>query len=121
MKKFDSHLAKLWDTLVEYGSAVNVSALTTLLAFTDYGSLYRALAFYGEFTTNGGRIIATPSHGGIDACPSGTKFDDVTAAQEAHVFVGDPNEFTNWQFAAQSDNPGVTTASLRWALLGLPR
>jgi len=45
--------------LVEYGASSNVSALTTLIAYTDYGSLYRKLALFVEFATAGGRAFGT--------------------------------------------------------------
>lgn len=109
-----------WTEIVPYGTPVSVAAtLTTLLAFTDYGSDWRALKVFlsNEDAVNPGTLIVDVSHGGTQKVGDMTQTREAGALEEATVDLGDPQPFTYIRIAANSGS----TIAVRWALLGLRR
>jgi len=115
--------AQHWVTIAEYGNAQAVSTLTTLLALTDYGSDYKALAVFlsNEDATDAITLIVDVSHGGTKVIDELTHTVSIAAGAEGYVFLGEPHPFTYIRIGAQTDSPGFPAATAKWALLGLPR
>lgn len=112
--------ARWWTTIVEYADNVSVpGALTTLLAFTDYGSDFEALAVFlnNQDATNPADLIVDVSHGGTDKIGELTQTKTCPADEEVCVILGAPHPFTNIRIGATS----AFTVNVKWALLGLPR
>ena len=64
-----------WKTIIEYGATTNVSTLTTLLAFTDYGSVYRALRIALDNMDTVTFSKDEPTHARVPALRLVTKMD----------------------------------------------
>src|SRR5713101_9603712 len=108
----------IWETLAEYGATVNVSTLTTLLAFTDYGSVYSCLAVHlsNEDGTNTVNLIVEFSHGGTRPNDEYTYTKSAVALKEAMYYIDTPNPFTYIRLSSQTNSPFPTVA-VKWALL----
>lgn len=112
-----------WREIASYGTAQNVSTLTTLLAFTDYGTEYKSLCVYIENDdgANNVNLVIDVSHGGTYKVTEMSTTVAVAAQQEGYAYIGDTNPFTYIRIAAQTDSPGFPTVQIKWALLGIPR
>lgn len=112
-----------WETVYEFGAAQNVDTLTTLLAFTDFGSDFRALGIFlnNLDAVNPVTLVVDVSHDGTVPCVSRTQTRRIPALFQDVVEIGEPNPYTYARLAAHTDSPGFPTVSVQWAVVGLRR
>jgi hypothetical protein len=114
--------APVWETIVEFGTSQNfVNGVTTLLAFTDYGSIYSDLAVIlrnDATSPNAVSFIVDVSHGGVLPNTEMTQTKACPAGDERHVDLPRPNPDT--YLRVEVSNAGATCTGT-WALIGLRR
>lgn len=112
-----------WETIFEYGTPVNVDALTVLLAYTDFGSDFADLCVLLDNTdpTIPVYLRVEPSHGGTRPMDSARTERSIAASSEDFVHIAYPNPFTFLRISAYTQTPAFPTVAVRWAVIGLRR
>lgn len=113
----------MWETLVKFASVSQSfpAGITSLLAFTDLGSLYSDLAFVLRNDAAGPnqiQLVVDVSEGGVLPNNERQQTSYVNAGFEGLIVSPRPNPYT--YFRVQVNNPGATCAGT-WAMLGLRR
>ena len=111
-----------WETVFAYDAGEQVSTLTPLLAFTDLGSDFSALAIFlnNTDTTNTVQLIVEFSHGGTNVLESATQTKTIVASREDYVEISPPNPLTYVRISAQTLSP-FPTVNVQWSIIGLRR
>lgn len=114
--------APLWETLVAFGVSQNFAiGVTTLLAFTDYGTDYVELAVIlrnDGTSPNAVDLVVDVSHGGVLPNTEMTVTKTCPLGDERRVSLPGPNPDT--YVRVQVNNAGAL-ATGTWALIGLRR
>lgn len=115
--------APQFETVVAFGVSQNLAAgITALLAFTDYGTIYAALAIVlknDSTSANSVDLVVDVSEGGVFPNTELTQTKTCPAGDERHVDLGEPNPHTFLRVEANNSGGGACTGT--WALLGIRR
>lgn len=111
-----------YETILEYAIAQNfVGGVTTLLVFTDYGSIYGELAVIlrnDATSPNGVTLAVDLSHGGVVINTEMTQTKLCPLGTERRISLPSPNPDTFVR--VQVNNAGALCTGT-WALIGIRR
>lgn len=114
--------AFIWVVLQDFAVSQNFQVgVTTLLAFTDYGSTYEELAAIVRndgTSPNAVDMVADVSHGGALPNTELTQTKTCPLGDERRIYLGPPNPDTYLRL--QVNNAGAQCTGT-WALLGRRR
>lgn len=111
-----------WETILEFAASQNfVNGVTTLLAFTDYGSIYSDLGIVlrnDADSPNAVELAVDVSHGGSLVNTERAQSKTCSDGEERSIILPAPNPDT--YLRVQVNNAGATCTGT-WALLGIRR
>lgn len=112
-----------YETILEFAAVSQnfVNGVTSLLALTDYGSIYRALAIILRNDLASPNVVELQvdvSHGGVLIDVERRQTSTVGVGEERSVVLPEPNP--NTFLRVQANNAGATCTGT-WALIGMRR